>query len=93
MTGVSDRAEFCEAVLSTCPMYDNVTSSQSFHPPHAGGSRLARLSHTYGSISPVKMWLSLGSRVSGQRLQLGRQSLILLLCIHPCSALVDDVGF
>ena len=30
---------------------------------------------------------------SGQRLQLRRQSLHVLLCIHPCSALGDDVRF
>ena len=41
----------------------------------------------------AQLSMRLGCRVSGQRLQHGRQGLHVLLCIHPCSALGDDVRF
>ena len=51
-TGVSDAAEFLMAFirfLSNCPMWDNMTSSQSFHLSVADASSLRSFPHTFVS--------------------------------------------
>ena len=56
MTRVSDAAAFCMPFikfLSNCPMWDNRTSSQSFHGPFAVAFNLPRFPSTFLSITPA----------------------------------------
>ena len=77
MTRVSDAAEFFMAFsryLSNCPMWDNVTGSQSFNAPFADASRLPGYPRLRVS-RPCQLSLRLSCWVSGRRLRLGRQGL------------------